>query len=408
MSEVSTARIAPDAPTLRTRALDAPAARAANDAPARAGRWIGTGEPLALVAVVPVHNGGEDIARALDALLEAGQSPEAIAVVDDGSTDGRAVAAASLRGTRYLRLDDGPHGPARARNVGAGLFPHADAYLFVDADVTVHDDAVRAFRRLLDTEPGVSAAFGSYDDTPPARGWISRYKNLLHHWMHQRGAGEASTFWSGCGIVRGEAFRRHGGFDEGFGAASIEDVDLGLRISDAGERVLLRPEIRCTHWKRWTLMSWLRTDIFARALPWSRLIVARGRGVPDTLNLGRTERVCAVLACGALGGVGAAAASALAGESVAAALVVAAAALASFAWLQRPLVAFFARCGGVGFAAAATAMHLLYFVYSSAVYGSVVLASAFAPPARRANHGEAQISSAFSAGSSSRKSNGSR
>lgn len=399
MSEASPAIIAEDAPTARTGAVrPGPGVRAANDSPllARAG---------ALVTVVPVHDGGDDIDRALGALLRAGQSPDAIAVADDASTDGRAELAAAHHGTRYLRLDGGPHGPARARNAGAALFPDADAYLFVDADVTVHEGTVGAFRELLEREPGVSAAFGSYDDAPPARGWISRYKNLLHHWMHQHGATEASTFWSGCGVVRGDAFRRHGGFDEDFAAASIEDVDLGMRLVGAGERVLLRPEIRCTHWKRWTLRSWLRTDIFARALPWSRLLVARDAGVPDTLNLGRAERVSAVAACLALACLAAMLVPGIRGIAALGAL----ASVVTFCTLQRPLVGFFARRGGWAFAAAATLMHFTYFVYSSAVYGSVVVASRLAgsSPRRRDSRPDTS-SSAFDAGSSSRKSNGSR
>ena len=45
--------------------------------------------------------------------------------------------------------------------------------------------------------------FGSYDDTPTDRGFVSRYKNLLHHYVHQTARREASTFWTGLGAVRG-------------------------------------------------------------------------------------------------------------------------------------------------------------------------------------------------------------
>ena len=356
-----------------------------------------------LVAVVPVHDGGDDIERCLDALVAAGQSPDAVVVADDASRDGRAERAAAMYGTRYVRLDGGPFGPARARNAGAALVPDADAYLFVDADVTVRSDVPDAFRALLDAEGDVAAAFGSYDDDPPAGGWISRYKNLLHHWMHQRGDAEACTFWSGCGVVRGTAFRRHGGFDEGFGAASIEDVDLGLRLSDAGERVRLDPDIQCTHWKRWTLKSWLRTDILARALPWSRLLVARGEGVPDTLNLGAAERASAMLACLGLACAG----LVLVPGARPFAATGAAACAAGFCALQWPLIRFFARRGGGAFAAAATLMHVAYFVYSSVVYGTVVVASRLAPR-RRARSAPTATSTPLSAGRNSRKSKGTR
>ena len=301
--------------------------------------------------------------------------------MDDASRDGAAVAAARAHGLRYERLDDGPHGPARARNEGARLAATsgADAFLFVDADVLVHADAIRRFRALLDAEPDVAAAFGSYDDAPPAPGWVSQYKNLLHHRMHQRGATEACTFWSGCGVVRQAPFEALGGFDEAFGDASIEDVDLGLRLTDAGYRVRLCPDILSTHLKDWRLVGWLRTDIFKRALPWSRLLHARGRGIPDNLNLGLGERVSAALALLVVAGM---IALPFAGF---AAFLVASIALALFVFLQRDLLGFFARLRGPAFALAATLMHLGYFVYSSVVFVGVRLVAPFsdAPYPRR-------------------------
>jgi len=324
-----------------------------------------------LVVIVPVHDGGEDIAACLGGLIAAGQPPGDIHVVDDGSRDGAAAAAAGVHGIAYRMLADGPNGPARARNAGAAAASDAGAFLFVDADVVVHPDALERFRALLADRDDVAAAFGSYDDAPTARGWISQYKNLVHHFVHQRGGGEASTFWSGCGMVRRDAFVAVGGFDEGFGRASIEDVDLGLRLTDAGYRVLLRPDILCTHRKVWTLASWLRTDIFLRALPWSRLLSGRGQGVPDTLNLGHRERLSAVFA-----GVVLLAMLALPFQP-GKAVIVLGISLAAFVALQRDLLGFFVRRRGWAFAAAATAMHLCYFVYSAAVFVGVRLAAPF-------------------------------
>ena len=338
-------------------------------------------EATRIAAVVPVHDGGDDIGRSLAALLAAGQPPSDILVVDDASTDGAARAAADASGTRYEPLAGGPRGPARARNAGARLAAAGgfDAFLFVDADVLVHADAVARFAALLDAEPDVAAAFGSYDDAPPAPGWVSQYKNLLHHRMHQTGSAEACTFWSGCGVVRRTPFEALGGFDEAFDDASIEDVDLGLRLTDAGYRVRLCPDILSTHLKAWSLGGWLRTDVFKRALPWSRLLHARGRGIPDNLNLGRRERSSAALALLVVAG---ALAAPFAGAP---ALGVAALALIAFALLQRELLGFFARRRGVPFALAATFMHIAYYVYSSTVFVGVRLAAPFnaAPYPRR-------------------------
>jgi len=255
-----------------------------------------------LAVIVPVHDGGDDIEQCLCA---TGPGHDAITVVDDSSSDGSAEAAARRHAIRYLMLARAElgrtHGAAAARNAGAATIrDEAEWLIFVDADVVLRADAIWRFAALFKAEPDIAAAFGSYDDTPRHPDWINRYKNLLHHRTHQLGAREAATFWSGCGAARRDVFEACGGFDAGMTGATIEDIEFGVRLRDAGHRIVLERDIQCTHLKRWTFASWLRTDIFGRALPWSRLLMRRGRGLPDTLNLGLRERLSAVLVCSVL------------------------------------------------------------------------------------------------------------
>src|SRR5262249_20813289 len=131
--------------------------------------------------------------------------------------------------------------------------------------------------------PDVAAVFGSYDDEPPARSAVSLYKNLAHHFVHQRSRPEASTFWAGCGAVRRAAFEAASGFDESYVRPSIEDVELGYRWRGPGFRIRLVPAARVAHLKRWTLGAWLASDFRDRAVPWARLLRS-GRPLPQDLN----------------------------------------------------------------------------------------------------------------------------
>ena len=75
---------------------------------------------------------------------------------------------------------------------------------------------------------------------PRLQGVVSQYRNLLHHFVHQHGNSEASTFWAGCGAIRRSVFEEMGGFDEQrFPTPSIEDIELGYRLRQAGHRILL-------------------------------------------------------------------------------------------------------------------------------------------------------------------------
>lgn len=185
-------------------------------------------------------------------------------------------------------------GPAGARNFGSATAT-GDVLVFVDADVVVHPDAFRLIRERM-SDPDVAGVFGSYDETPAEQGTASTFRNLLHHYVHQQGAGRAVTFWAGLGAIRREAFFDVGGFDEArFPTPSIEDIELGTRLTAAGHRLELDPRIQGTHLKRWTVRRMVETDLFARGAPWVALAL-RQRSAPAAMNLGWRHRVSAAAA----------------------------------------------------------------------------------------------------------------
>ncbi len=251
----------------------------------------------ALDVVIPARDAALTLAACLDSLAAAGVAPDAVTVVDDGSRDATATIARG-RGVRVVAPEAGS-GAAAARNLGAAGGT-GDLILFVDADVCVAPDAVR---RMLATfaRPGApDALFGSYDDAPPAPGTVSRVRNLLHHHVHQTNAGPVTTFWTGLGAVRRAAFEAVGGFAPE--QRMMEDIRLGRDLDRAGYRIALCPEIKGAHLKRWTLASMLRTDLFGRAIPWSRMILAPGDAASASLNVSGAGKLSVVAAmAGAVG-----------------------------------------------------------------------------------------------------------
>jgi GT2 family glycosyltransferase len=183
-------------------------------------------------------------------------------------------------GAETVRLETS-RGAAHARNAGARM-ADTEYILFLDADVLVPTDLVDRIRTFLARNPDVDALFGSYDQDPDKPDFWSQYRNLLHHYIHQHASPRATTFWTGCGIVRKSAFDRTGGFDNR--RLAIEDIDLGSRLHHNGYRIHLENTLLVKHLKRWTFFSIIMTDIFHRALPWSRLIMER-RELRNDLNL---------------------------------------------------------------------------------------------------------------------------
>jgi glycosyltransferase involved in cell wall biosynthesis len=331
--------------------------------------------------VIPVLDGGRDFERCLRRLRDTRGVGYELIVVDDGSTDDSAALAASA-GARVLS-NRTPQGPASARNRGA-LAATAEVVFFLDSDVAVHPDALARALARFEADPGLTALFGSYDDEPPAPGLVSRFRNLLHHFIHQQGrfvddARPARTFWTGCGAIRRRAFLDAGGFDPRlYARPAIEDIEFGYRLTRSGHRVVLARDVLGTHLKRWTIASVVKTDIFQRGVPWM-LLMKRQRVTETDLNVRPEQKVCVAL-------TGLAVLALLAAPWLPWLLGFVAAVPAAVVALNRSFYGFLARKRGLAFAAGSVPLHLLYYGCCGV---SVVLALALwhltaLAPARRA------------------------
>ena len=316
---------------------------------------------MKLAVIIPVFNGGTDVLECLKALTLSTYKAGQIIVVDDGSSDNQAYIASKTYGCTWVRLHDGPGGPARARNLGAlHARDNTDILVFIDADVVVSPDTLEQIkdRFLLDAE--TDAIFGSYDDKPRSRATISIYRNLLHHYVHQTGNPEARTFWAGCGAVRSHVFNAADGFSENYDKPSIEDIEFGARLHQHGYRIRLCPEIQVKHLKHWTLSNMIRTDVFCRAIPWTRLLW-KDKSQNNHLNLRTRNKLSALAAILMTLSVPAIAINPL--FSILTGML-----FLCFVALDYPLLSFFYRTDGLKFAIQASLLHILYYWYASTAF----------------------------------------
>lgn len=302
--------------------------------------------------VIPVLNGGPVFRESLEALHRSSFRDFEVWVVDDGSTDG-SVAAAEESGARLLGTR-GRQGPSVARNLGAGK-ARGEFLLFVDADCSVGPETLSLAAAELRGDESLDALFGSYDDEPAAPGWVAQYKNLQHHWVHQQGAPDASTFWAGCGAIRRRVFLDLGGFDEArYPRPTIEDIELGYRLRASGRRIRLAKEVQVKHHKAWSLGTVIQSDLFDRGIPWSELLAGR-EGPAKELNLGLGGRLSVVSAV-------------LLPASLVLMLfaprwaLLAGLALASLLWLNRDFYRFLSFKRGPAFLLVALPLHWLYYL----------------------------------------------
>lgn len=241
--------------------------------------------------IIPVKDPDQRFQKCLAHIARCNPSPMEVIIVLDGDR-GQPIPTADMTNLRTIRLHD-TGGPGRARNTGARE-ARGDILLFIDADVLVPADILRRIRNDFAGSVRPDAVFGSYDDKPPAGNHVSQYKNLLHHFVHQNASPDAFTFWTGCGAILRKRFLEVDGFSEEYRQPSIEDIELGYRLKEAGATILLDKTIQVTHLKQWTLPDLLRTDFLRRALPWSRLILRSGP-MHNDMNINMAGRVSVIL-----------------------------------------------------------------------------------------------------------------
>ncbi len=333
--------------------------------------------------ILPVRDRLSELKECLAALQSWRAEGCELILVDDGST-GNIREISERHGARYFRTRK-QQGPAGARNLGA-QHAHGEILVFVDADVVVPANAVRIIRGEFDQHPELAALFGSYDDNPGCEDFFSSFKSLLQHHVHQASKSEAVTFWSGCGAIRKKAFEAVGGFRaDRYSKASIEDIELGLRLTQQRHKVRLVKSLQVKHLKKWTLASLVRTDIFQRAIPWTQLILQTGY-IPGDLNLAWESRLSAALvAAVALLAIGLI--SILLNvtrwpfEGLVTALMFG---VTSLLLLNRELYAVFWRKRGASFAVRAIAAHWVYLFYCGVTFvfcgAGEFLRAPFRPP----------------------------
>lgn len=243
--------------------------------------------------IIPVHNGSRYLKDCLDGIMRSSYSGQETIVVDDCSTDNSAEIG-ERTGAKVYKLSH-QSGPAAARNYGARV-AKGKIIVFVDSDVIVPRNTIAKVAADFKEDPNVVAIFGSYDDSPAAEDFLSQFKNLLHHFIHQNSEEIAKTFWAGFGAIYREVFLQLNGFDENrYTKPSIEDIELGLRLWNAGYQIRLDKDLQVKHAKKWSWCSFLRTEILNRALPWSKLIIEKG-ALSSDLNLKVIYRISSFLA----------------------------------------------------------------------------------------------------------------
>ena len=215
------------------------------------------------VSAVVLHWRDEAVTRDCLRSLSAADYPAlTILLVDNGSADGSGERLhAAFPGVAFLPTGANL-GYTGGNNLGIrwALDRGAEYVLVVNNDTVVESQAVSRLVQAASATPRVGAVapkimyFSAPDRIWFGGGSLSRVRGLgRHHRLGTRDDARAEervkeiTFVTGCCcLLSADALRQVGGFAEDF-FAYVEDVELSLRLSRAGYRLVYQPAANVLH-----------------------------------------------------------------------------------------------------------------------------------------------------------------
>lgn len=190
-----------------------------------------TSESVRVSVIIPVYNGADTVARAIQSVLAQDYSLYELIIVDDGSTDSTAdVVRGFGSGIKYIRQEN--RGPAAARNTGANI-AHGEYLAFLDADDQWTPAALGKLSQALDANADAALAFCDFiavgeqggeqistaGDAPSMSDLLARGWPIL----------------TSAVLMRRQRFMLSDGFCEEFRKPGFEDPYMWLRIREHGQ-----------------------------------------------------------------------------------------------------------------------------------------------------------------------------
>jgi cellulose synthase/poly-beta-1,6-N-acetylglucosamine synthase-like glycosyltransferase len=222
--------------------------------------------------VVPAYNAEKTIGSCVRSLQKQSYGGQyEVIVVDDGSSDNTACAAAQAN-ARVISQKN--MGPAAARNRGARS-AKGSIILFTDADCVADRNWIKEMISSF-TDVRIAGVQGKYRTRQS--GLIPVFVQEEIEQRYQEISRQKSIEFVGSYAAgyRKKAFLSVNGFDESFPQASGEDADLSFRLAKKGKRMVFNPRAIVYHTHPESLFVYLRSKYYRGY--WGRLLYRKHPG----------------------------------------------------------------------------------------------------------------------------------
>jgi cellulose synthase/poly-beta-1,6-N-acetylglucosamine synthase-like glycosyltransferase len=179
-----------------------------------------------VTAIIPTHNYGRFLKRAIESVFAQAYFVAEIIVVDDGSTDDtREIAGQFGDRVRYIYQENAGVSAARNRGIAAAT---GEWIAFLDADDWWLPEKIQLQVEAASRDSEVALVYtGMWNVTPDGERTLHPATDVPQLWPKLRYSNCVSN--GSCAMVRRSALLAEGGFDEGLRAC--EDWDMWIRLA---------------------------------------------------------------------------------------------------------------------------------------------------------------------------------
>lgn len=181
-----------------------------------------------VTVVIPAFNAGQYLGITLDSLQQQTFSPEAVVVIDDGSTDDTAAIARARDVTLVQQQQQ--RGPGAARNRGVEV-AKTEFVAFLDADDWFAPDKIERSVKVLDEIGGACLATDAWIVRGDRVEGRKNQRLVVPSVLTTERLLQGNPIVCSTVVARTAAVRAVGGFDEHSDLIATEDFDLWLRLS---------------------------------------------------------------------------------------------------------------------------------------------------------------------------------
>ncbi|MBN1405707.1 MAG: glycosyltransferase family 2 protein [Candidatus Omnitrophica bacterium] len=205
-----------------------------------------------LSVTIPFYNAARTLRQCLNAVYDSDYKNFEVIAINDYSNDNSGEIAKSFPCTV---LSAGKKGESCARNEGMKKAA-GDIIVSIDSDVVVKKDTLSRIEEAFAKNSRIAALVGVLSKEHPNKNFFSQYKNLYMHYIFNKMPDYVNFLYGSVFAVRKRAI-------EDFDTKRLHyapDTELGLRVHDAGGKILLDKKLEVMHLKKYTFVSFLRND----------------------------------------------------------------------------------------------------------------------------------------------------